>query len=86
MLNYNEQGLINIGTGEEVTIKELAFLIKEVVGYKGEIKFDTSKPDGTLRKLLDISKLHSMGWKHKTGLKQGIQEVYKEVQAMELFV
>ena len=86
MLNYDEPGLINIGTGEEVTIRELAFLIKEVVGYKGEIKFDTSKPDGTLRKLLDISKLHSMGWKHKTGLKQGIQEVYKEVQAMELFV
>ena len=86
MLNYNESGLINIGTGEEVTIRELAFLIKEIVDYKGEIKFDTSKPDGTLRKLLDISKLHSMGWKHKTGLKQGIQEVYKEVQAMELFV
>ena len=86
MLNYDEPGLINVGTGEEVTIRELALLIKEVVDYKGEIKFDSSKPDGTLRKLLDIGKLHSMGWHYKTGLKQGIKEVYKEVQAMELFV
>lgn len=86
MLNYDEPGLINIGTGEEVTIRELALLIKEIVDYKEEIKFDSSKPDGTLRKLLDIGKLHSMGWHYKTGLKQGVKEVYKEVQAMELFV
>ena len=77
MLNYNEPELINIGTGEEITIKDLALLIREVVDYKGEIKFDASKPDGTPRKLLDVSKLHSMGWQHIIGLKQGIEEVYK---------
>ncbi|MFT4153567.1 GDP-L-fucose synthase [Parafilimonas sp.] len=77
MDNYDEKGLINIGTGEEVSIKELALLIKDIVGYKGEIKFDTSKPDGTPRKLLDVSKLHGKGWKHTTHLKQGIKLAYE---------
>ena len=79
MLNYNKQELINIGTGEEVTIRELALLIKETVDYRGEIKFNTSKPDGTPRKLLDGSKLHSMGWQHKINLKNGIEAVYEKV-------
>jgi GDP-L-fucose synthase len=79
MMNYNEPGFINIGTGKDISIKELALLIKEIVGYKGDIKFDTSKPDGTPRKLLDVSKLHALGWKHKIELKQGIQMVYEEV-------
>jgi GDP-L-fucose synthase len=79
MMNYNEPGLINIGTGKDISIKELALLIKEIVGYKGDIKFDTSKPDGTPRKLMDVSKLHAFGWKHKIELRQGIQMVYEEV-------
>jgi len=79
MMNYNEPGFINIGTGKDISIKELALLIKEIVGYKGDIKFDTSKPDGTPRKLMDVSKLHALGWKHKIELKQGIQMVYEEV-------
>jgi GDP-L-fucose synthase len=79
MMNYNEPGLINIGTGKDISIKELALLIKEIVGYKGDIKFDTSKPDGTPRKLMEVSKLHTFGWKHKIELRQGIQMVYEEV-------
>ncbi|RQW83384.1 MAG: GDP-L-fucose synthase [Geobacter sp.] len=69
--------LINIGSGEEVTIRELALLVKEVVGYEGELLFDTTKPDGTPRKLCDVSKLHALGWKHRTGLKDGIRSAYE---------
>lgn len=78
MHNYDEKGFINIGTGEEVSIKELALLIKDIVGYNGGIQFDTSKPDGTPRKLLDVSKLHSKGWKHSTHLKEGIKLAYED--------
>lgn len=78
MEHYNEEGLVNIGTGEDISIADLAKLIKEITGYKGEIVFDTSKPDGTPRKLLDITKLHQSGWKHRIGLKEGIAAVYKE--------
>jgi GDP-L-fucose synthase len=78
MKNYNEEGLINIGVGEDLSIKELAELIKEIVGYKGKIFFDSSKPDGTPRKLMDITKLSSFGWKASIGLKDGIAQVYKE--------
>lgn len=78
MLNYNEPHLINIGTGEDITIKDLALTIKEIVGFDGELKFDTSKPDGTPRKLMDVSKLHSKGWKHKIELKEGIQLAYED--------
>ncbi len=81
MHNYDEKGFINIGTGEEVSIKELALLIKDIVGYNGELQFDTSKPDGTPRKLLDVSKLHSKGWKHSTYLKEGIKLAYKDFLA-----
>ena len=80
MLNYNEPGLVNIGCGKDVTIKDLALLIIKIVGYKGELKFDSSKPDGTPRKLMDVSKLHSFGWKHKIELEEGIRMVYEEVK------
>ncbi len=80
MMNYNEAGQINIGMGEDLTIADLASLIKKIVSYEGAIMFDTSKPDGTPRKLLDVNKIHSLGWKHKTGLEEGIRKVYEEVK------
>jgi GDP-L-fucose synthase len=78
MQNYDEEGLVNIGTGEDISIKDLALLIKDIIGYEGEIKFDTSKPDGTPRKLMDVSKLHSQGWKHKIELSDGIKLAYQD--------
>lgn len=80
MQNYNEPGLVNIGVGEDISIKDLALLVKKTVGFTGELKFDSSKPDGTPRKLMDVSKLHSFGWKHKTNLTEGIAAVYAEVK------
>ena len=80
MQNYNEPGLINIGVGEDISIKDLALLVKKIVNYEGELKFDSTKPDGTPRKLMDVSKLHSFGWKHKINLEEGITSVYKDVQ------
>lgn len=77
MNSYNESEIVNIGTGEDVTIKELAEIIKDVVGFNGKIQWDTTKPDGTPRKLLDISRLTSRGWRPKIGLKEGIAETYK---------
>lgn len=73
-----EKGIthLNIGSGEDLEIRELVNLIKEVTGYQGEIKFDTSKPDGTPRKLMDVTRLHNLGWKHKTDLKEGIVKAY----------
>ena len=76
MLNYSEEIHVNMGTGEEYSIKELTEIVKEVVGFKGEIKNDLSKPDGTPRKLLDVSRLEATGWKYKTSLKEGITKVY----------
>jgi GDP-L-fucose synthase len=76
MNNYSDEPHLNIGTGEDVKIKELANIIKKVVGYQGEIVHDLSKPDGTPRKLLDVSNLHATGWKHKVDLETGIQQVY----------
>ncbi len=78
MNHYNDYGWINIGSGEELTIAELTNSIKEAVGYKGRITFDTTKPDGTPRKLIDISKLHGLGWKHKISLKEGIEVTYND--------
>jgi GDP-L-fucose synthase len=78
MQNYDEPGFINIGTGHDITIKELALLIQKVVGFEGELVFDTSKPDGTPRKLMDVSKLHSKGWKFQVELEQGIRLVYED--------
>ena len=79
MLNYNEKQFLNIGCGEDISIKDLALLVKNIVGFKGELKFDSSKPDGTPRKLLDVSKLFATGWKPKVGLEEGIDLVYKRV-------
>jgi GDP-L-fucose synthase len=80
-----EQGyagpLVNIGTGEDVTIRELAETVMEVVGFSGRIVFDASKPDGTPRKLLDVSRLHALGWKHRVDLKQGIALAYQDFLA-----
>ncbi len=78
MLNYNNSEIVNIGTGKDITIKELAYVVKEVVGYKGDIYFNTDMPDGTPRKLLDVSKLNSLGWSYKTSLKEGIEKTYKD--------
>jgi GDP-L-fucose synthase len=79
MQHYNEEGLINIGTGKDISIMELAELIKDIAGYKGEIKTNTSKPDGTPRKLMDVSKLNKLGWHHTISLKEGIERVYKDI-------
>jgi GDP-L-fucose synthase len=76
--NYNEQGLVNIGCGTDVSIKELAELIVTEVGYEGMLVFDKTKPDGTPRKLMDISKINNIGWKAKIELKNGIQQTIKE--------
>ncbi|PNS40807.1 GDP-L-fucose synthase [Mesotoga sp. B105.6.4] len=76
MKNYSGNDFFNVGTGEDVTIRELAELIGEVVGYKGELKFDTSKPDGTPRKLLDVTRIHEAGWRHRTELKEGLTKTY----------
>src|SRR5215203_6966545 len=78
MKNYNEEGLINIGVGEDLSIKELAEMIKEITGYTGKIVFDSSKPDGTPRKLMDVTKLSSLGWKASVRLSDGIRKVYHE--------
>ncbi len=78
MQKYDEPGLVNIGTGEDIEIKELALLIKNIVGYGGEIKHDLSKPDGTPRKLMDVGKLHKIGWKARIDLEEGIRQVYDD--------
>ncbi len=78
MQQYDEAGLVNVGTGEDIMIKELALLVKEVVGYTGNIEHDLSKPDGTPRKLMDVQKLHKLGWKARIGLREGIEKVYEE--------
>lgn len=86
MENYNEPGLVNIGTGEDLSIKDLALLIKQIVGYTGEIKFDTSKPDGTPRKLMDVTKLANAGWKYHTTLDKGIALAYQDFLSKGLLV
>jgi GDP-L-fucose synthase len=69
---------INIGSGNELSIRQLAELIQKVTGFSGEIRFDASKPDGTMRKLLDVSKLNSLGWKSKIALEEGVRKVFEE--------
>jgi GDP-L-fucose synthase len=78
MQQYNEPGFINIGTGEDISIKDLAIIIKEIVGYTGAIQHDLSKPDGTPRKLMDVSKLSALGWKARIHLKAGIRMAYQD--------
>lgn len=80
MQNYNEQGLVNIGVGEDISIRDLALLIQKVVGFEGELVFDTTKPDGTPRKLMDVTKLQSYGWKATIELEAGIRKVYNDVK------
>ncbi|MBI4932068.1 MAG: GDP-L-fucose synthase [Bacteroidetes bacterium] len=80
MEKYNDAGQINVGMGEDISIIDLARLINKITVYKGEMKFDSSKPDGTPRKLMDVSKIHALGWKHKIGLEEGIRKVYEEVK------
>jgi len=79
MQNYDEEGHINIGTGVDLRIKELAALIAELTGFEGQIVYDTTKPDGTPRKLMDVEKINNLGWKAKISLKEGISRVYEEV-------
>lgn len=81
MNEYEEPGFINIGTGEDITIYDLAVLIGEITGYQGKIINDPSKPDGTPRKLMDVTRLHALGWKAKTPLREGIQSVYRDFAA-----
>ena len=83
MQNYDSPEIINVGVGEDISIKELALLIKEIVQYEGDLIFDTSKPDGTPRKLLDVSKLHNLGWKHKIKLQEGIEKVLASKSFLE---
>lgn len=78
MNNYNEKQFVNIGSGEDISIKEVAQLIKKIVGFEGELVFDTSKPDGTPRKLMDVSKVHALGWKHKITLEEGLNLAYQD--------
>ena len=78
MNNYSGNETVNLGTGKELTIKELAELVADVIGYEGEIKWDATKPDGTPRKLLDVSKLENLGWKYKTELREGIVLAYED--------
>ena len=83
MNTYNEEKFVNIGSGTDLTIKDLALLVKDIVGYTGDIKHDLSKPDGTPRKLMDVSYLHSLGWKHKIELPEGIKQVYEDFKKKE---
>lgn len=76
MQHFNEKGFVNVGVGSDISIRDLALLVKEVVGYDGEIEFDLSKPDGTPRKLMDVSKLHALGWKHRIELAAGVHDIY----------
>lgn len=78
MDHYDEPGLVNIGTGKDLSIADLAYLIKDVTGFTGGIRFDPSKPNGTPRKLLDVSKLHDLGWHHRIELEDGIRQVYQQ--------
>ncbi len=80
MQEYNEEGFVNIGVGNDISIEELALLIQDITQYKGKIIFDTSKPDGTPRKLMDVSRLTALGWKAQTSLKEGIEKVYHSVK------
>lgn len=80
MENYNEELFVNVGSGTDISIKDLALLVKKTVGYKGELVFNTSKPDGTPRKLMDVSRINQLGWKHNISLEDGIKTVYEEVK------
>jgi GDP-L-fucose synthase len=76
MQNYDEAGIVNVGVGEDMSIRELAELVREVVGFRGRLRFDPSKPDGTPQKLLDVSRIHSLGWHARIALGRGLKETY----------
>jgi GDP-L-fucose synthase len=78
MQQYNGRTIVNIGTGEDISIAELAYKIKDLVGYRGRIVFDPSKPDGTRQKLLDVSRIHRLGWHHNTALDDGLLLAYQD--------
>jgi GDP-L-fucose synthase len=78
MENYNDREFINIGSGEDLSILDLAKMVREIVGYTGEILFDSKKPDGTPRKLMDVSKLNALGWSSSTKLQEGIEIAYRD--------
>ncbi|MBL7942425.1 MAG: GDP-L-fucose synthase [Flavobacteriales bacterium] len=84
MLNYNEKLFVNVGSGTEISIKELAEMVAGIVGFSGEIVWNTSKPDGTPRKLMDVSRINALGWQHKTNLRDGIAGVYGEFAASSI--
>jgi GDP-L-fucose synthase len=81
MQHYEGEWALNVGTGEDISIAELAELIKNIAGYKGKLSYDKSKPDGTPRKLLDVSRIHSLGWKHRISLEEGIRSVWNNAPA-----
>lgn len=83
MKNYNEKLFVNVGTGVDLSIKDLAELVKETVGFQGEIVWNAEKPDGTPRKLMDVSRLHTLGWKHKIELQEGVAQVYELFKQLE---
>jgi GDP-L-fucose synthase len=85
LLHYNEAGIVNIGTGEDLAISKLAEMLKEVVGFEGELEFDHSQLDGTPRKLLDVQKLNKLGWQYKIDLKSGLQSVYNGLLETQQF-
>lgn len=85
MMHYNEEGFVNIGSGNDIAIKDLALLIKQITNYDGDLKFDITKPDGTPRKLMDVSKLTSLGWKYSVSLEAGIKSVWDEVRDGKFF-
>ncbi len=78
MKNYNNKSFLNVGTGEDITINDLALLIKDIVGFEGAIYFNTTKPDGTPRKLMDVSKINALGWKHRINLQEGIKSTFSD--------
>jgi GDP-L-fucose synthase len=78
MQNYSEEAFVNIGTGTDISIKALAEMVKNIVGFEGALVWDSSKPDGTPRKLMDVSKLHGLGWHHQIELEQGIALAYQD--------
>jgi GDP-L-fucose synthase len=84
MLHYNEKLFVNIGTGEDLSIKALAEMVREIIGFEGNIRWNTEKPDGTPRKLMDVSRIQASGWKHRISLHSGITSVYEDFKTKEL--
>jgi len=78
MLNYSEKQFVNVGSGTDITIKDLALTVKNIVGFEGELTFDASKPDGTPRKLMDVSRINESGWTHKIALEEGIKLAFED--------